>query len=85
MELLVKTTAKLYECRDTAKRFFGSEFNDAVKPYKNVLLDHKKASGKETLECLIDCLKSDSIQGNGMAVLMFNAAAVELIENLLQP
>lgn len=80
MEKQIKMAAKLYQCRDTAKRFFGTEFNERIAPYKRLIEERQKASGRETLECLIDCLNLESIQGNGMAMLMFNAAAVEIIE-----
>lgn len=81
MEKQIKIAAKLYECRDTAKRFFREEFTEKLKPYQRLLLERQKVSGKELLECLIDCLQLESIRDNGMAMMMFNAAAVELIDN----
>lgn len=80
MEKEIKITAKLYQCRDTAKRFFGADFNDRIAPYKHLIMERQKASGKEVLECLVDCLSLQSIQENGMATLMFSAAVVEIIE-----
>jgi hypothetical protein len=81
MEKEIKIAAKLYQCRDTAKRFLKDDYENHLKPYKHLICEVEKVSHKPILECLIDCLNMESIKDNGFAMIWFNAAAVELIEN----
>lgn len=34
---VIKMTAKLYDCRDTAKRFFKDEYLNKIKPYQELI------------------------------------------------
>lgn len=80
MEKEIKIAAKLYQCRDTAKRFFKEEYKEKLKPYTRVLEAMKKIINSDTLPALLECLKLKLIDDNGMGQMMFMAAAVEMIE-----
>ena len=62
MEKEIKIAANLYHCRDTAKRFFGVEFEEKIKPYKRLILERQKVTKKPALEVLIECLQLESVQ-----------------------
>ncbi len=79
MEKQIKIAAKLYECRDVAKRFYGPEYIETIRPYKHIIREVCKSTGKEILESLIHCLTM--VQNNGFQMMLFNAAAVEMMEN----
>ena len=81
MEKEIKIAAKLYLCRDTAKRYFGSEYEDTILPCKRLITERQKVTNKPVLEVLIECLQLKSVQDNAMAMMMFNAAAIEIIES----
>jgi len=76
----IKIAARLYEIRDTAKRFFKEEFKSKLEPYTALILVHMKKSGKDELCAAMDLLQLESVQGNGMAQMLFIAAVVEMIE-----
>lgn len=79
MENQIKAAAKLYECRDTAKRFFKEEFYERIKPYQHLIQAVQKRQDKEVLPAMMECIKI-STGDEGMKMMMFMAAAVELIE-----
>jgi hypothetical protein len=80
MEQQIKLAAKLYRCRDTAKRFFGNDFQDKIEPYKQVISGVAKDKGIGELEATMKICDDDVIKNNGWTVLLLMAAAVELIE-----
>jgi len=80
MEKQIKMAAKLYECRDTAKRFFRDDYDLKLKPYKNAIQTHQKRFNIEVLQSVTEICSFESVRDNGMAVMLFMAAAVELIE-----
>ena len=80
MEKQIKTAAKLYQCRDTAKRFYGAEYNEKLRTYKNVIEAHQKKFNLEVLPSVMEICSFESVRDNGMAVMLFMAAAVEMIE-----
>jgi len=79
MELTMELTAKLTKASDTAKRFFNSEFEERIAPYKAIIRKVRMAEKTQTLEATISCLELPSIKGDGMAAMMLLAAAVEII------
>lgn len=81
MEQLIKISAKLYNCRDTAKRFFGDKYFEKIKPYKDLIQAVMKANDLEELPALLKISKTHAYQENAMGQMMFMAATVELIEN----
>lgn len=80
MEQQIKIAAKLYQCRDTAKRFYRDEFKDKVEPYKECIRKYMAESGKDELLSAMDICEIDEMKEKGFAIIMFMAAATELIE-----
>jgi len=80
MEKQIKMAAKLYEMRDTAKRFFGPEYLDKLKPYSDLLKKVMEANKEDELKAAMRLVQIESFADNGMAQLMVFAAAVELVE-----
>lgn len=81
MEKQIKIAAKLYQCRDTAKRFYRDEFKDKIEPYKECIRKYMVNSGKNELLSVMEICEIDEIkEKGGFAIIMFMAAATELIE-----
>jgi len=80
MEQQVKIAAKLYQCRDTAKRFFRDEYEAKLKPYKNIIEAHQKKFNLDVLPSVLELCSFESVRDNGMATMLFMAAAVEMVE-----
>ena len=76
----VQMAAKLYECRDTAKRFFKKEYKTRLEPYTHIVKQVMKANNLEEIPALLKISQTETYQENGMAQMMFMAAVVELIE-----
>ena len=77
-EKQIKVAAKLYEFRDTAKRIYGDEYHEKIKPYMDLI---KEATGdKEVLPVVMEMSKHETIQYNGILQMLLWAAAVEIIE-----
>lgn len=76
----VQMAAKLYDCRDTAKRFFRDEYKEKLQPYTHIVKEVMKANNLEELPALLKISETYSFQETPMAAMMFMAATVELIE-----
>ena len=76
----IKLAAKLYRCRDTAKQFYKDEYNEKLRTYKNVINAHMKKFNIDVLPSVLEICSFESVRDNGMAQMLFMAAAVELIE-----
>ena len=81
----VQMAAKLYECRDTAKRFFRDEYSEKLQPYTHIVKEVMKANDLEELPALLKISNTLSFQENPMTAMMFMAAVVELIEPSNEP
>lgn len=79
-EQQIKMAAKLYECRDTARKFFKGDFPERIKFYKEVIQAYQSKHGTEVIPSVTAICGFDAVKGEAMAVMMFMAAAVELIE-----
>jgi len=80
MEKQIKIAAKLYECRDTAKRFFREDYSEKLRTYKNVIEGHQKKFNLDVLPSVYEICSLESVRDDGMMTMLFMAAAVELIE-----
>jgi len=80
MEQEIKMAAKLYKCRDTAKRFLREEYQEKLKPYKDLITAVMKANNLEEIPALLKISETETYQENGMGQMMFMAAVVELME-----
>ena len=82
MEQKIKMAAKLYQCRDTAKKLYGSEFQNKILDYKRYIqacmIKHNyKDEITAAMRLAIDC---ESVDGSGTGIMLIMAAYVELIE-----
>lgn len=79
-EKQIKMAAKLYECRDTAKRFFKDEYPEKLKPYTHIIKAVMAANNIDVIPALLKVAQTDTYQENAMGQMLFMAATVELIE-----
>lgn len=79
-EQQVKMAAKLYQCRDAAKKLYGTEYKYKIKWYVDALNGYAKHIGRDTLSAVIEFCSKPDVSVNEMAVMLFMAAAVEIIE-----
>lgn len=77
----IRIAAKLYECRDTAKRFFKDEYPETLMPYTDILKKVMKANDLDEIKSLLKISETNMYQDSAMAQLLFMAATVELIES----
>ena len=82
MEKQIKMAAKLYECRDTAKKLYGAEFQNKISDYKRYIKAcMMKHNYKDEITAAMSLAKDcEGVQGSGMGVMLIMAACVELIE-----
>jgi hypothetical protein len=80
MEQEIKIAAKLYQCRDTAKKLFKDEFNEKISWYKEKIIKAKEDLNMDVLETVLELCNIPSVKENGMALMLFMAAAVEILE-----
>lgn len=76
----IQMAAKLYDCRDTAKRFFRDDFTDRIKPYREAIIKVMENKKLDVLPAILLISKSETYQSDGMIQLLFLAAACEMIE-----
>lgn len=76
----IQMAAKLYECRDTAKRFFREEYAEKLKPYTHIIQAVMKANKLDVIPALLKISETETYNDNGMTQMLFMAATVELIE-----
>lgn len=79
-EQQIKMAAKLYQCRDAAKALFGNEYKERLNYYRHVIDQHKLNQQIDTLPAVLAICSLPHVKENEMAVMMFMAAAVEIIE-----
>lgn len=80
MRQQIEVAAKMYKCQTTAQKFFKEEYQAKIKPYQNIIQAHQKKFNLEVLPSVLELCSFESVRDNGMAVMLFMAAAVELIE-----
>lgn len=79
-EQQVKLAAKLYECRDSAKALHGKEYKAELKWYIARIYEYQKKQKVETLPAVLAICSLPSVKENSSTIMMFMAAAVEIIE-----
>jgi len=83
MEKQIKITAKLYECRDTAKslaKMKGEDYKEMLKPYSDIITKVMKANNLKHIPALLKISETKTYQDSGMAQMLFMAALTELME-----
>lgn len=73
-------TAKLYDYRDTCKRFYKEDFYSKIEPYKKIILGVMAKENIETIPALLKIAKTDVYESDGMIQLLFISAATEIME-----
>lgn len=74
------TVQRLYECRDTAKRLWGTDYEDKVRHTRTIMAEIRTLSGESILSIAIDLLRqADEINDTG-SMLRVASAALDLIE-----
>ena len=76
-EQAVKMAAKLYECRDTAKRVFGDGYHKRMEAYGQVV---KSAANALNCSDVAAATTLANKAGGGMAAICYLAAVVEMTE-----
>lgn len=72
--------AKLYKSQESAKFLHGKDYEEKIKWYKEQLQEISQEKGITILEAVIIACEVPVIQSSGTAIMMFLAAAVEIIE-----
>lgn len=74
----IQIAARLYECRDTAKRIHGAAYHSRISQYATVV---KAVSESENIG-ILDAAKqiADADEVEGITAIMVFAAAVEIVE-----
>lgn len=81
MEKQIKALAKMYECRDTARRFYRDEYQTKIEPYKEILNKVMQANKCNEIEALVNHISKENVYNeNPMAQMLFIAAVVEVSE-----
>ena len=76
-EQAVKMAAKVYECRDTAKRVFGDGYQKLMEAYGQVV---KSVANEMRCSELSAATTLANKAGGGMAAVCYLAAVVEMTE-----
>lgn len=79
-EQQVKLAYKLYRCRDAAKKLYGNEYKERVYSYMHRIRQHQENQKIDTLPAVLAICSLPHVKENEMAVMLFMAAAVEIIE-----
>ncbi len=80
MEKAIKTAAKLYKYRDTARKFFKDDYKTKLEPYTHIVKQVMIANNLKEIPALLKISETQTYQENPMGQMMFIAAAVELME-----
>ena len=80
MEEQVKMAARLYGMRDTAKNLYREKYHEKLEWYIRTLKAFAFETKSEILPAVIDLCSKNPVKESGMAIMMFMAAAVEIIE-----
>lgn len=76
----IQITAQLYECQETAKRFFGEKYAKKIEPYSVMIKQVMKANTCNALQALLKISKTEHYNNNGMVQMLYMAAVVEELE-----
>jgi phage tail sheath gpL-like len=83
MEQLVKMTAKLYKCRDSAKslaKMQGEDYYKMIKPYSDIIQNVMVSNNLKHIPALLKISETKIYQDSGMAQMLFMAALTEMLE-----
>jgi len=81
-EKLIRTTAKLYDARDTMRRLHGDNWPQKINEISPIIRGVAKEGNTSILSAAIQIAKKASKDGQPMASVMVLAVACELSENV---
>jgi hypothetical protein len=79
-EQLIKTTAKLYQMRDTARRFFKDEWPAKQREWIPIIEAAMRQDGVGELEAAINICKVLSDADQGFSIIIVMGTVCEMIE-----
>jgi len=83
-ERAVRMAAKIYETRDAAKLLYGAKYADLSRQYQEILRGAMKKFGTDNVLAavprLVKATQADGIQPSTGDILMFTAAAADIID-----
>lgn len=77
----VKIMLKIEECYNSAKFLYKDELSEKLKWFKDAISRWQHKHKKEILPAVVDLCQLQSINASGVMVMMFMAAAWDMIEN----
>lgn len=80
MKQQIQIAAKLYECRDTARRLAGESYKLRLADWKQAVQDIAAAYSLDYLHAGMKLANSFAVKHDGMGMMWAMAATVELIE-----
>lgn len=82
-EDVIRLTARLYECRDSARTLFGARYAEVLQPWKDIVRAAMKKYRCSALRAPLKIAQEAKAGGQpleGDAIFMLLAAAVEVTE-----
>jgi hypothetical protein len=74
---MVQMAAKMQDCNDTAKSFYGDKYDEKIKPIKEAINRLSEQDGKGVLPAAIKLAQLN--KENGMVSMMIFSAAVDMV------
>lgn len=78
MEQQIKIAAKIYQCRDLAKRLYRERFPEKMKEYQEYIRAYMAKHGVSELLAVMGLLKL--VDAEGMTAINLLAAVAEMLE-----
>ena len=75
----IHIASKMYRCQETAMKLFKDEYAEKVKWYVDTLKAVMVKESLDELKAVLFVSNLESVKDNGMAIMMFMSAAVEII------
>lgn len=69
----------MYKCQESAKKFYREEYPQKIKWYVEALKSVMEAESISEVEAILHISKKSDL--DGMAIMLFTAAAVEIMEH----
>lgn len=76
----IKLAVKMSEYRDTAKRFFGDEFQVKIAPFQENIKKVMERDKCDAIHAILTISKLPHYESDGMIQLLYVSASVELME-----
>lgn len=77
----IKLAARMYEIRDTARKFYGDRYAGTMRQVGAMIEGIARRDKVSTLEAATSFAKEAFREGDEVSVMLITAAAVELLES----